>query len=385
MATIPTHDLPTIQGRVDRINRRAEKLGLEGVTLEVGPETTRTELGEDGLTERVYHEVEVEVVGPTVMLAGWTFLASIDHNEGLVATAPHVEADGFRAYVEEARCDHCHTNRDRSRTYVLEHEDGSRVQVGSTCINDFLGHKVSLWVMEAAGTLDDDLESWGSGEGNLGLESYLTVVAGVIRSYGWVSRSKARESFDLTSTADDAMQYIATHRSDVREAIVPGAATDKDTEVARAAIEWALSIEADNDYLYNLQTVAGNGYVTHRSMGIAASMVAAYRRTLEQEAERQAEQENSEPVPVTEDRIVVTGTITKLDARENAYGTRYVMVVKDRRGFALWGTQPSKLSTARLGDVVTFTARVERSDRDDYFGFFSRPTKVAFIEQQEAA
>ena len=52
-------------------------------------------------------------------------------------SVPGVELDGWRPEVSE--CDHCGTTRRRSATYLVEHEDGSRKQVGSSCMADFLG------------------------------------------------------------------------------------------------------------------------------------------------------------------------------------------------------------------------------------------------------
>lgn len=72
----------------------------------------------------------------------------------------------------------------------------------------------------------------------------------------------------------------------------------------------------------------------------------------------------------------VTGEIISMKLHENAYGTREVMTVKDERGFKVWGTQPRSLYEAQKGDKVTFLATVEVSDRDEFFGFFRRPTRA---------
>lgn len=74
--------------------------------------------------------------------------------------------------------------------------------------------------------------------------------------------------------------------------------------------------------------------------------------------------------------VAVTGEILSLKLHENAYGVREVMTVRDSRGFKVWGTQPSALYGAVVGDCVTFLANVEVSDRDETFGFFKRPRKA---------
>lgn len=111
------------------------------------------------------------------------------------------------------------------------------------------------------------------------------------------------------------------------------------------------------------------------------------------EQQREAENADREPVPVTEGRIQVTGEVVKTDWQENDYGSRKVMVVKDDRGFLLWGSVPDSIYHVEREQRVTFMARVEPSKdqeatdwqperkADPYFGFFRRPTKAAILSE----
>lgn len=85
-----------------------------------------------------------------------------------------------------------------------------------------------------------------------------------------------------------------------------------------------------------------------------------------------------DPVPADAGRIVITGEVVSLKTVESDYGTQFKMLVRDDRGFKVYGTEPSSINPGK-GERVTFTARVERSKDDDYFGFFSRPTKAAIL------
>ena len=70
------------------------------------------------------------------------------------------------------------------------------------------------------------------------------------------------------------------------------------------------------------------------------------------------------------------------------------MVVKDDRGFKVYGTVPQAIIDEAVprphslgaqvwdyevlkGQRITFSATVQASDDDDKFGFFKRPTKAA--------
>jgi hypothetical protein len=89
-----------------------------------------------------------------------------------------------------------------------------------------------------------------------------------------------------------------------------------------------------------------------------------------------AAKEAAEPkTDVPEGRLQITGTVLSVKWQDNGYGGCEKMLVKDGRGFKVWGSVPSSLEVNR-GDVVTFTATVERSDNDSNFGFFKRPTKA---------
>lgn len=367
MQLVATANLSTIKDRVAKINRRAEKLGVEGVSLQYGETQILTKRDDSGRAMYRYPAVEVTVVGPTVKVEGWTFVASIDHSEGLVKSIPDAP-EGLRSFVDEPDCSHCKLDRRRTTTYILISEDAT-IQVGSGCVKDFLGHEVSLTIFEASLDLEDEFEAMGSGgEFGYALETFLAVTSAAIRSFGWISRSDARVQM-TSSTAEDVLSFFR-QKLDV-------ILTAEDEKIAAEAIEWAKSIDAHNDYLGNLKQIAENGFVTYQSAGFAASMLNAYKRDLQTRMEREAE--NSAPVP--EDRIQVTGKVVKTDWKDGYQGnSRHVMIVLDDRGFRVWGTVPRVLSsTVEAGVRVTFLARLERSDRDETFGFFSRPSKAALV------
>ncbi len=89
---------------------------------------------------------------------------------------------------------------------------------------------------------------------------------------------------------------------------------------------------------------------------------------------RNAEREAATPCP--SGRVEITGIILSTKWVENNFGGAYKMVVKDDRGFRVYGTIPSSLGSSDKGDRVTFTATCEPSADDKLFGFYSRPTKA---------
>lgn len=103
------------------------------------------------------------------------------------------------------------------------------------------------------------------------------------------------------------------------------------------------------------------------------------------------------PVPETGERVQVTGTVLTVKWQDSPFGYNagsLKMLVADPRGFKVWGTVPNSISSIydedgayarslEKGDRVTFTAQVERSAQDDYFGYFKRPTKASVLVAAE--
>ena len=154
----------------------------------------------------------------------------------------------------------------------------------------------------------------------------------------------------------------------------------------------------------------GNGYFavkTDPAILDARNAKAAEKRAAKKEAERQAhikrsfwrniangirhavwaaenEAAKAAAEAIVDGKQIITGEIisTKWVDEVYCYGQRILkMVVKDDRGFKVWGTVPRSIIEANddalKGQRVTFSATVQASKDDDKFGFFKRPTKAA--------
>lgn len=86
-----------------------------------------------------------------------------------------------------------------------------------------------------------------------------------------------------------------------------------------------------------------------------------------------------ETAPVVEGRIIITGTVVSTKWQDSDFGGSLKMLVKDDRNFKVWGTVPSSLDEVGPGVRVSFTGTVTKSDNDESFGFFRRPTKASKV------
>jgi hypothetical protein len=120
---------------------------------------------------------------------------------------------------------------------------------------------------------------------------------------------------------------------------------------------------------------------------VSAKQLAFVSRILTQLDERFAEQEQrnaeiaavkSDAGPAPEGRVVIEGTVTKLDTRDNDFtgGIRMVMTVTLDNGARVWGTVPAAIADVEQGARVAFTATFEQASDDETFAYMKRPAKA---------
>ena len=294
---IPAHNLEPLKAQIEKINRRAEKLGATPITLTVGERVEEVAPGANGI-ERALRLVKgmrifwmVTLNGEAPRLNGWSFIATIQHAGeagNIVATVPGIEREATAQYRNgEPVCDHCNLNRKRIDTYIVRHEDGKTRQVGRNCLCDFLGgldpHNAALIasLMAKAGVTLSQYEDWDLLDGSRGYkESYeitgfLAVTAAVIRKYGWLSRTKAREEGRNDSTADRVYEAMTDPSSTLT-------VDESDKEEAKLALDWVRDVVAarteKSDYEHNLTVVCSYDAVDRRGLGLAASVIRARQR-----------------------------------------------------------------------------------------------------------
>ena len=307
---------------------------------------------------------EVTISGATPRLAGWEFLATLqhladDHGEviNLLRTVPTFKDGLPEAYrtASPENCDHCHKAiKSRKETFLVRHEDGTWKQVGRNCTQDFLGgkdphdvaaHLENLLRACAAAEESEGMGMGGGGAARVSLAALLADVAALVRVDGWTSRGKAKAmEGSIHATADDA---IALHNppSDPRayaewkdwsDARKP---TPADIELAEKAIDYARDVlgakEDRNDYEHNLYVATCQELITWKLVGISASLIAYYLREVERVALRAAEaKRGAASVHFGEvgKRADYYLTCTRMMTHEGYYGISYIHALVTREG-----------------------------------------------------
>lgn len=240
---IPQENLARLREKLEKLNKKAKKLGVEPIRLEVLPEPVDEVNEETGEVSRSYR---VLVEGEAPSLNGWEFVATINHLEeaNLLRAVPGKEIPRHFRDVP-SWCQHCKQSRKRNDTYVVRKiENDEHLQVGSSCLRDFLGHPdphgYARWA-EYLAEFDEFARSMGErGESGgyqlFDLEHYLYYVSAVIREDGWVSRKMASDSYgERTATADIAWNFLTNRNIPENE---KPEILDEDRKLVSDAIEF---------------------------------------------------------------------------------------------------------------------------------------------------
>ena len=297
---VPAINLPELQEKIEKLNKRAIKLGVPEIKLTIigdkiidGPKTIMV----DGKRQREKIQAyTIKIEGEAPKLSGWTPVAALDFigDDVLVREFPN-ETVPVEYRNSVGNCDHCGINRRRNNTFVLRDQNGKHVEVGRSCLKDFLGHtdpKHILWISSLLPVLDgmikqsQEISDGGSPRKSLNLLHYLSYVAATIRTHGWVPRSMANEH--NMATSDLALNYIWSPKDWLKEN-TPIHPTEDDINLAKESIEWAAKLDGKTSYEHNISVIARNPThpVNMKSIGLAASIIIAFQKHHEREFKRQ--------------------------------------------------------------------------------------------------
>ena len=400
MDTTTTHRYRTrlqvaiVSEKLDALQARGHKKGLNGslaytvkpVTVEVrnGPahdetryELTLTHEGDFALGKHT----PVGVIDFTGADSGLVFAIG-DNDLGDIDLNPE-------------RCDHCGRKVRRNKVIIVEDENANRIHVGGTCVKDFLGHDPQwfTWIAEAV-EVDEEREPGGARfDGRYTFAEFMDAAIEANRlGYRPTSFDGSTKELAVIVASGNLGEKYATAE---REALQAAPAATVTVAEVKA---WMLALDGNSDFDRNMRAIAESDFIGPKAYGTAAYAPAGLLRWAEQEVERKIKADleatrvaDAEPVPVTDKRISIEGVITTMREVCNDFGsTTKIRVVTDA-GWACWGTLPSQLEGrwdydedivvggAEIGTRISFTARIERSNDDELFGFYTRPTKATIV------
>jgi hypothetical protein len=325
---VGVENLTALQERIQRIDRRARRLGTGSVLL---VDTGRREAG----------RAVVVLHGDTPRLEGWR-IAAVVHHRGAdaelrpVPGGPALPLSSARWRV--ARCEHCQVARNRKETFLLLRDsDRALRQVGSSCLRDFLGgHDPERLCRQAEYLLLAHAELSGAAggagidrRGTLQLEAFLVHAARVVRRIGWVSGAVA--TAETPSSADQAEASL--------EQQAPFEPADR--ALARGTLAWArelLPLKTNpSPFEFDLMAAVNESWITRRERGLICAAVMIRRRELGRSRSRSRHQGQ------LGDEIEVAGLVEHTFVSASArWGHVYQAILRDLDGnrYRWWSSRP---------------------------------------------
>lgn len=356
--------------KIARLNKRLAKKNLPLITYTSEKEIhTFEELFDKSVLKHYdfnpYWAIEVINFNITsdvknwIIESGYEIVAVIDHNEKMVHN--FVEGADVEEFRERRICDHCHTKRNRSKSIILRDKSGKFIQVGTTCLSDFVNADVDDLVNGMALCAEDfrfsekDAESFCGGSFrenyiHYELSEAIPVIHRAIKEYGFVSSGSG-----MSST-----KYLAYKVLNYEERLN---IKKEDTNVTSKVIDWMSSLENTSSFNGNLIQIAKNGYVSYKTLGFLCAAVNSF---LTESIKKEIKSEvSSEHVGNIGDKISVEVILTKVSYFDGFYGMMAFFTFTDNDGNVfVWKTAND--INHEIGDKFTIKGTVK--EHSDYRG-----------------
>lgn len=363
-----------IETKLRAVNKRLAKIGAPPATVEYGEVKTVKETTESGweVTYDVYDEITV--TGVEAKFAGWTPVATLDHTiaetEALVAKFPAAIAN--ETEIPEAyrftgpACDHCGLDRARNSTVLFVSETGEWLQVGTTCIVEFLGVDPAnvLNLMGISGILDDeDTDEWRAAQSKRepSTESFVIIADALTRAFGFV---KAQPDDWRDEPTKNLAHDIAMGFNSKRIREITAELTYRD-EAYDEVVAWVAE-QGDTDFIRSARLALECVDVKPRTAGILACLPFVAERSKSEAAEKEAVEaaipngDGSAHFGQVGDKIVVEGVVTTAFTMEGFYGPKVRLTVV--------GDDGNLVTTVGSGEALF---KYDRGDRVEFRGTIS--------------
>lgn len=363
---VPEHMLPRVIAKIEAVNKKAAKLGVELFSYSVRHFMKPAEKREERLRGVEYPFVEISIEGPKVEVpGGWKLAGRVDFEEGLILVNSRPGAELPARYRNASpMCEHCNSDRRRNAVYVFE-LDGAYKQVGRSCLRDYLGHDPArvLWAASSYSKIFDEIDeenrggSWG--EPMIGVLELLEAASFVIGKHGFVSRKMMNENPERwgSSSASLVLDYLFPQpRSELVYEPEPA-----DKVKAEAVLEMVKGWEgkADpSDYEYNCVELCSSGSVRLKRAGLLVSLIAVWNRANEARVDR--EKLVNAHVGAVGERRGFKAKFLGVASFPSDFGVFYVARFASDEGMLVYkGGSPFWADEIKAGDEIEFVGSIK--------------------------
>jgi len=392
---IPVAKKNYLQTKIDKINRKAKKMGCEPLVLVFDNEHVYTYnvdhyTGAKLAFPRHIDMCTANLIYQIPIIEGYELIARLDiyptvdgGNEVMVSAVPEKKVPAKYMNKTEIHCDHCGWKRNRNHSILLQHtETGEYKEVGSTCVKDFFGIDPKGFMLMASIKFDelingidtdDRYQNEMKNSGGYDIIEVFAVSAAAIAKWGWLSKGKA---WELNKEYDASYISTASHVIDNldRESAYYAKMDDslkvhienEDIELAKKVYEYFTNLDPkNNDYLINCCKIIRIGYVPYNHIGITCSMVSAYNREIAKIEKIEADKKSGEVVSEWQGAVGqrlkdITVECTYTRTFQNDFGEQTLYAFKDANGNVYKTFYSGYKWSCEVGDIVMITGTVKK-------------------------
>lgn len=337
-----THNPEAVITRLAKLAKRARRLGLPEPTAVEAERWTVTRT-RDGVAVKV-PQVRIVIQGKAPALNGYTPIARLEHGPaGNVIQAFSEIDEAWR--TAEAHCEHCNTKRGRKITILFREESTGRIlQIGHSCAADYCRTDYGM-LAYLAGWFDlfvpERDEDFGGGVAGWVSDRTYEIAAFALaatREAPYLKRgSEGASTADLVAFARGAKP--TGHNAERWEELQP---TADDYHAAGYLCAYWSTIDPKSDYAWNLRTIALQGYVLPKQIGLWVSAVAGYRKATQTLKTRNANAKRAnEHLASVGDKIRINVKIERCHGFETQFGYSWLIVARTAEGHRVTWTQSS--------------------------------------------
>lgn len=361
--------------KVKTIQNKARKLGVKAPEYKV-IRTFEREFKRNFSTYKIPY-VEIEIVEDKVAMAGWSFAATIEHRSpaNIIRVSLKYEGSADLNFYRSAKsiCEHCGTSRTRKNTYIMTSESGSMVQVGTSCIKDFIGHPTAEYyaeLYEFVMAIEDDNEerdlSMTKYKPSFSVKDVLEMASNLIRTEGYVSKKMSG-----TPTSSLVFAAMSTTKQNY-EKMFGGKypeVTESDKEMAQKCIDLVKSfdsVDIKNVFNANLRVLVEGEYIFQQDFGMICYLPEMFTKTLEEKVKRwekeKAEKESrakSDFIGSVSEKVTIQATyLGKIYLGYNGFNDSYLHRFKSGENDIVWSSV-NNLEDVNVGQVIEITGTVK--------------------------
>ena len=355
---IPTEALENFKNRVEKVNKKADKIGSEPIVITSISNPFQQKYHEGNKTF-VRNILTVEYQQPDIRIKGYSLVGMISRDPTGTIQINNYNMNNFKDYQNPdfTRCDHCNTKHQRNHLVVLKDKKQQELVVGKSCLKDFMGVVPSTYykfVNEIHELHDDETYP------NNGFTPAYPVLDVLSHTFDIASRNGFVKASD---DVDNVPTYLL-----VQEAILAGKSVSEDAkEKAETGINIIKEMKEEeiyNDYMFNIHQILKNKHVMVKKIAMAVSSYIAIKKILDKRSNENGSNKSNIHIGEEGNPISLTVKVDMIKVVPGYVGgeSRMYLMIDKQTGASLKVFTTSKKFQPKEGEEIAIEANVKKHD-----------------------